>query len=190
MFPGGQLVVRRRGVLVVDEAVGLARGFRADERESAIPYTAGTRACVFSAGKPLVAVAIALLEHQGRVDVDAPVAAYWKEFAQAGKEHVSVLDVLTHRSGLYLREVERDWRHYGDWDGVIDRVARSAPSFPRGTLAYQPMGFGWILGEIVRRVSGKPIDRYLAEDVLAPAGLEDLRLGVPPSEVPALARSY
>ncbi len=190
VFPGGQLVVRRRGVLVVDEAVGLARGFRTDEGEAPVPYTPLTRACVFSAGKPLVALAVALLEHQGRLDVDAPVGTYWKEFAQAGKEAVTVLDVLTHRSGLYLGEIEADWRRYGDREGIVARIERTRGALPRGTLAYQPMGFGWILGEVVRRITGKSIDRIIEEDVLAPAGLDDLRLGVPAAELSSLARSY
>lgn len=189
-FPGGQLVVRRRGVLAVDEAIGTARGFRPEEGEAPVPYTHETRACLFSAGKPLVAVALALLEDQGRIDVDAPVARYWAGFERQGKGPITVLDVLTHRSGLYLREIERDWTRYPDWNGIMARIEDTAPSFPRGTLAYQPMGFGWILGEVVRRVTGKPIARFLEEDLLGPAGLSDLRLGVPEAEVPSLARSY
>jgi CubicO group peptidase (beta-lactamase class C family) len=190
VFPGGQLVVRRRGVLAIDEAVGLARGWRREEGEPSREFTPEQRSCVFSAGKPLVAIAVALLEERGAVHVERPVATYWPEFGRAGKEPITVLDVLTHRSGLYLREIERDWRHYGDWDGVMARIARGSPVFPRGTLAYQPMGFGWILGEIVRRVTGKPIEPFLQEDVLGPAGLDDLRLGVPAGEVASLARSY
>jgi CubicO group peptidase (beta-lactamase class C family) len=118
------------------------------------------------------------------------VAAYWSEFGGAGKGDVTVLDVLLHRSGLYLREIERDWRRYGDWEFVMSRIAGAEPAFPRGTLAYQPMGFGWILGELVRRVTGKPVERFLQEDVLGPAGLDDLRLGIPAEEVPSLSRSY
>jgi CubicO group peptidase (beta-lactamase class C family) len=190
VFPGGQFVVRRHGALAVDEAVGVARGFRDAEGEPRQAFTPEQRSCVFSAGKPLVAVAIALLEQRGAVDVERPVATYWPEFARAGKGAITVLDVLLHRSGLYLRDIEADWRHYGDWDLVISRIADVAPAFPHGTLAYQPMGFGWILGEVVHRVTNKPIERFLQEDVLALAGIEDLRLGAPAAEVPSLARSY
>lgn len=190
VFPGGQLAVVRRGVLVVDEAVGIARGLREEEREPKKEFTPEQRSCVFSAGKPLVGIAIAVLEDRGAVDVARPVAAYWPEFARAGKADITVLDVLLHRSGLYLREIERDYRRFREWDFIISRIADAEPAFPRGTLAYQPMGFGWILGELVRRVTGKPIERFLQEDVLGPAGLDDLRLGVPAEEVPSLARSY
>ncbi|HVZ32399.1 MAG TPA: serine hydrolase domain-containing protein [Polyangiaceae bacterium] len=190
VFPGGQFVVRRHGVLAVDEAVGVARGFRDTEGEPRQVFTPERRSCVFSAGKPLVAVAVAVLEQRSDVDVERPVAAYWPEFARAGKGAITVLDILLHRSGLYLRDIEADWRRYGDWDLVVSRIADSAPTFPQGTLAYQPMGFGWILGEVVRRTTGKPIERFLQEDVLHPAGIEDLRLGATAEEVSSLARSY
>jgi CubicO group peptidase (beta-lactamase class C family) len=190
VFPGGQLVVRRRGVLVVDEAVGIARGLREEEGQRPVAFTPEQRSCLFSAGKPLVGIAVAVLEDNGVLDVERPVASYWPEFARAGKGDITILDVLLHRSGLYLRDIERDWRRYGEWDLVMSRIAAAAPAFPRGVLAYQPMGFGWILGEVVRRVTGKPIERFLQDDVLEPAGLDDLRLGVPASEVPSLARSY
>ena len=133
---------------------------------------------------------MALLEDRGQVDVERPVAHYFAEFGRNGKSSITLLDVLTHRSGLYLREIERDWRHYGDWDRVMARIVDAEPYYPRGTLAYQPMGFGWILGEVVRRVTGSPIERFLETDLLSLAGLEDLRLGVAPSEVRSLARSY
>jgi CubicO group peptidase (beta-lactamase class C family) len=190
IFPGGQFVVRRNGVLAVDEAVGVARGFRDAEGERRQAFTPEQRSCVFSAGKPLVAVALAVLEQQGAVDVERPVAAYWPEFARAGKSAITILDILLHRSGLYLRDIEADWRHYRDWDFVVSRIADDLPTFRLGTLAYQPMGFGWILGEVIRRVTGKTIDRFLQDDVLALAGIEDLRFGAPAAEVPSLARSY
>jgi CubicO group peptidase (beta-lactamase class C family) len=155
-----------------------------------VTFTRETKSCLFSAGKPLVAIAIALLESRGLVDVTRPVAAYFPEFAENGKNDISVLDVLLHRSGLWLRDIEHDYRHYGDWDDVMRRIAAAVPAFPRGTLAYQPLGFGWILGEVVRRVTTLPIERFLERELLAPAGLDDLRLGVPASEVPLLARSY
>jgi CubicO group peptidase (beta-lactamase class C family) len=190
VFPGGQLVVRRRGVLVVDEAVGIARGFRDAEGEPKQEFTPTLRSCVFSAGKPLVAIATAMLEDVGAIELERPVAFYWPEFARLRKNDITILDILLHRSGLYFRDIERDWGNFGDWDLVTSRIANTEPSFPRGTLAYQPMGFGWILGEVVRRITDKPIERFLQEDVLAPAGLADLRLGVPASEIPSLARSY
>jgi CubicO group peptidase (beta-lactamase class C family) len=190
VFPGGQLVVVRHGVLAVDEAIGVARGLRPAEGQAPIEYTRTTKSCLFSAGKPLVAIAIAALESRGLVDVVRPVAAYFPEFGRNGKADITVLDVLLHRSGLWLRDIERDYRHYGDWDNVMARIAAASATYSRGTLAYQPLGFGWILGEVVRRVTTLPIECFIEREVLAPSGLGDLRLGVPASEVPRLARSY
>jgi CubicO group peptidase (beta-lactamase class C family) len=127
---------------------------------------------------------------RGALKVERPVAFYWPEFGRAGKGEITILDILLHRSGLYLRESERDWRCFGDWELIMSRIAAAEPAFARGTLAYQPMGFGWILGEVIRRVTAKRIEHFLQEDVVAPAGLDDLRLGVPASEVDGLARSY
>jgi CubicO group peptidase (beta-lactamase class C family) len=190
VFPGGQLVVRRRGRLVIDEAVGIARGLRASEGEPERAFTREQRSGVFSAGKPLVGVAIAVLEQGGALDVERPVAFYWPEFARAGKAEIRSLDILLHRSGLHLAAIERDFRQYGDWERVMQRIAAAEPRFARGTLAYQPMGFGWVLGELVRRVTGQRIEHFLPREVLEPAGLDDLRLGVPAAEVASLARSY
>jgi CubicO group peptidase (beta-lactamase class C family) len=188
VFPGGQLAVMQGGRLLVDEAVGIARGFRGEE--PSVPFTPELRSGLFSAGKPLVGIAVALLEQQGRIDVEQPVASYFPEFGQNDKGAITVLDVLLHRSGVYLREIEAEYRSFGDWDGVLARVARATPRYSRGTLAYQPLGFGWILGEVVKRISGKPIERFLIEDLLAPAGLDGLELGVSVAEAPTIARSY
>src|SRR5690349_9862145 len=97
VFPGGQLVVRRHGHLVVDEAVGIARGFRLSEGEPRVPFTPELRSSLCSAGKPLVAIAIALLEERGLLRVDRPVAAYWPRFARYDKRDITLLDVLFHR---------------------------------------------------------------------------------------------
>lgn len=190
VFPGGQLVVLRRGHLVIDEAVGVARGLRADEGEPRLDFTRERRSGLFSAGKPLVAIAIAVLEQRGAIAVERPVSWYWPEFGRAGKAEITILDILLHRSGLSLWEIEGDWRRFGDWELIMARIVTAEPTFARGTLAYQPMGFGWILGELVRRVTGQRIEHFLQDDVLGPAGIDDLRLGVPVEEVRSLARSY
>src|SRR5690348_18463366 len=97
VFPGGQLAVLRRGTLVVDEAVGTARGLRPEDGETTVTFTPALRSCVFSAGKPLVGIALAVLEERGSIDVDRPVAAYWPAFARGGKGDITVLDVLLHQ---------------------------------------------------------------------------------------------
>lgn len=146
-FPAGQLVVRCGDRVLHDLAVGDA--------------TPSTRFQVMSASKPFVGYAIALLERDGRVDVAAPVARYVPEFAANGKQDVTVLDVLTHRSGILLPELQRRPDDWEDWDKVVRAMADATPTFPRGTLAYAPAAFGWILAEVVRRASGQALQPFL-----------------------------
>lgn len=113
-FPGGQLVIRHKGREVLSVAVGVARGFRESEGIAPIAVTTQTRFSVFSASKAVVALAVAMLEDRGVLDVAAPVARYVPDFAANGKSELTVLDVLTHRAGVLTPELDanpRDWPH-------------------------------------------------------------------------------
>jgi CubicO group peptidase (beta-lactamase class C family) len=188
LFPGGQFVVRRRGRVVASVAVGLARGARGEEPP--VPVTPTTRFNVHSASKPLVGLCIARLEEAGRVDVGAPVAAYVPEFAAHGKGAITVLDVLTHRGGVLLPDFIRTPERWGEPGAGVEALARARPSHPRGTLAYHPHEFGWILAEVVRRVTGEALDAFCTRELLAPAGLEGMAFRGPPGELGRVARTY
>ena len=187
-FPGGQIVIRRRGRLLLDATVGLARGFRPGEAAAVVTPT--TRFPVFSSGKPLVAMAIALLDERGLLDVHAPIAHVFPEFGARGKERITTVDVLTHRGGILMPEFSRRPRDWADWNKVVDAICATRPTYARGTLAYHPLEYGWVLAEIVRRVTGMPMPRFLDEELLHPAGLHDMRFGATLDEIPHLARSY
>ncbi len=165
-FPGGQLVVRRGGQVVVDEAIGLASGLR--DGEPQVPVSAATRFQVFSASKPFVAMAVALLEERGLLDVAAPLST----FVPGWSADRTILDVLTHRSGILLPALVADEHRWGDRDAVVRAIAETPPRYRRGTFAYGPYEFGWILGEIVARVTGEPLPAFLARELLAPAGID------------------
>jgi CubicO group peptidase (beta-lactamase class C family) len=184
-FPGGQLVVRRRGQVLCDLAVGLACVERAGQRE--IEVTPETRFQIMSASKPFAGLAIALLEEGGQLDVHLPVARYFPEFAQGGKADVTVLDVLTHRSGLVFEELGKHAEWWRDWDRVVRALAEARPKYRRGTLAYSPGGFGWVLAEIVRRISGQTLQDFLLSRL--PAELSGVRF-LDPSQRDRVARSY
>ena len=160
-FPGGQLVVMRAGKVLCDVAVGVARGLRGEE--PLVGVGPETRFQVMSASKPFVALAVALLEDAGRVDVEAPVARYFPEFAQHDKAAITLLDVLTHRSGLLFEDLVSQPELWPNWDAVVRAMAEARPRFPRGTLAYSPLGFGWILAEVVQRISGQSLQSFLLE---------------------------
>lgn len=155
-FPGGQLVVRHRGAVVVDVAAGIASGLRSNEGPT-VEVTPTTRFQVMSASKPVVATIVAMLEERGQIDVAAPVADYWPAFAAHDKSAITIDDVLTHRSGLLTPEIDSHPDRWLDWSGLTDAIADVRPTYPRGTQAYNPLAYGWILAEVVRRVMGRSL---------------------------------
>ncbi|MGA9526186.1 MAG: serine hydrolase domain-containing protein [Myxococcaceae bacterium] len=188
--PGGQLAVRRAGRLVVDEAVGVLRGFRESEGVPRDPVAPDSEFLVFSAGKPVVGVAIAMLESRGVLDPSAPVSRYWPEFGAHGKDGITVLDVLTHRAGVFTPALMTASARWSDWDGICEELATASPRYPRGTFAYMPYEFGWILGEVVRRVTGKDFGAFVRDEIAAPLGWEHFAFGVSSERARALARPY
>lgn len=188
--PGAQLVVRWRGEEVHASAHGVARGFRADEGVAPVPVRDDTPFAVFSAGKPVVATAIAILEARGLVDVMRPVAAFVPDFAQHGKAAIRVLDVLTHRSGVLLPALSQQPEVWRDLARVRAALASAVPVYARGTLAYAPLEYGWILGELVERVSGLPFPDFVEREIASPLALPALRFGARGRAHDSIARAY
>lgn len=155
-FPGGQLVVQRDDERLVDLAIGTARGFRAEEA-SRVPVTPDTPFQVMSASKGVLAAAMARLEERGLVDVSAPVTRYIPQFVAPD---VTLLDVLTHRSGVTLPALSGRPELWSDPAAIAAALRSERPAYRRGTLAYQPIAFGWILAEVVRRVSGEALEAF------------------------------
>lgn len=188
-FPGGQLVVRRNGKLVVNEAVGLARGFRSDE-SCVLASRQETLFPVYSTGKPLAGVAIAILEDKGRIDVNAPVSSIFPEFEKNGKKDITILDVLTHRSGVLLPHLTGKFDIWKNKTAMQKQLSDAVPVYKRGTLAYQPGEFGWILSEIVSRVDGRELADYIEQEIAGPLQLSDIRFSLNDDEYASIAYSY
>jgi CubicO group peptidase (beta-lactamase class C family) len=186
-FPGGQLVVRRQGHELLNVSIGIARGLRPGEGEP-IPVSDTTPFQVMSASKPIVAFAVAVLEDRGLLDVEHPVSHYVPQFGREGKGDITVLDVLTHRSGVLVPRLWNSPETWVDWDRVQEEIWNTRPRYRRGTLVYHPWEFGWILGEVVRRVAGRPLSEFL-DDVL-PWELRPLRLRVDHDAAMLVARTY
>lgn len=177
-FPGGQLVARRQGQLVLNEVAGIARGFRANEPGPPLPVTPETPFPVLSAGKPLAAAVIALLEERGQLDVEAPIAEYFPEFGRHGKERITTLDVLTHCSGLLMPTFVARPDLWGDRAAVQEALIEAVPTYPRGTLAYHPYEYGWLLSEVVQHVDGRSLPDAFAAEFAVPLGRPALRFGL------------
>ncbi|MEJ0028434.1 MAG: serine hydrolase domain-containing protein [Rhizomicrobium sp.] len=174
---GAQLCVYRHGRKVVDLWTG--RDTVKDR-----PYTDRTVAVTMSVSKGAVATMAHMLSERGLLDPDAPVTRYWPEFGQNGKEAATVADLLTHRVGLTSFEPASGVgpRELPDWEKCTAALAAMAPLWPPGTAyMYHAVTYGYLVGEVIRRVSGKTPGRFLAEEIAAPLGL-DLWIGLPERE--------
>jgi CubicO group peptidase (beta-lactamase class C family) len=169
---------------VVDLWGGLAdrdRGSAWDER---------TMALIFSATKAATAICVHLLAERGALELDAPVARYWPELGQAGKEVITLHHVLSHRAGLPVVEKDLDREQVLAWEPVVAAIAEQAPVWPPGAEhGYHARTYGWILGEVVRRVSGLTMGGFFAREVAAPLGL-DFYIGLPEVLEPRVATLY
>ncbi|HWC38246.1 MAG TPA: serine hydrolase domain-containing protein [Acidimicrobiales bacterium] len=174
---GAAVAVYHRGELVVD----LWGGRRNDEGD---PWRSDTLAMCFSTTKGLTSTALHILADRDLVDYDAPVATYWPEFAQAGKETITVRHLLSHSAGLHrIRSVIDGAYRMLDWDYMVDALARAAPAYVPGTATgYHALTYGWLVGEVVRRVSGKPLELFVQDEVATPLAADGLLLGCPETE--------
>jgi CubicO group peptidase (beta-lactamase class C family) len=139
------------------------------------PWGEDTLVLVYSTSKGLAAMTLALAHSRGWLDYDERVAAYWPEFAQAGKADVTVRQLLGHQAGLPVVDERLDVRLLEDFDRLSEAIARQRPAWPPGTRhGYHGVSLGWYEGELIRRVDPKrrTLGRFFAEEIAAPLGLE------------------
>jgi len=173
---GAACAAYRRGALVVD----LWGGYR--DAAGSAPWEEDTLVLVYSTSKGLAAIAVALARSRGWLDFDAGVASYWPEFAQNGKERVTVRQLLAHQAGLCAIDKPLTAAKLGDLDGLAEVLARQRPAWEPGTRqGYHALSLGWYEGELIRRVDPqhRSLGRFFAEEVAAPLGLE-FYFGLPP----------
>ncbi|HEX3796246.1 MAG TPA: serine hydrolase domain-containing protein [Acidimicrobiales bacterium] len=143
------------------------------DRSGTHPYGQDTLQLVFSSTKGATAACANLLAQRGQLDLNAPVATYWPEFAQAGKEDMPVLFLLTHQAGLPAIDRTLSAEEVQAWDPVVAALAEQTPFWEPGTAhGYHALTYGWLVGEVVRRVSGRSLGTYFAEEIAGPLGLE------------------
>jgi CubicO group peptidase (beta-lactamase class C family) len=142
-----------------------------------------TLAAVYSGTKGLTSTCVHLLADRGEIDVDASVATYWPEFGQAGKESITLRMVMSHRSGVIGPRKRLAPQQTLDWDSVCERLAEAEPWWEPGTAqGYHLTSFGFILGEVVRRVTGLTMGQYLRTEIAEPLGGIDVHIGLPEFE--------
>ena len=142
---------------------------------------------VFSTTKGVTATVANLLVERGELDLDAPVAEYWPEFAAGGKGAVPVRWLLSHQAGLPLVEGDFTLDDVGAWHPLVDALAAQAPLWEPGTAhGYHMRTYGWLVGEVVRRANGHTVGELVASELAAPLGL-DLWVGLPEEHEPRCA---
>jgi len=173
---GASLFVDIDGDIVVD----LWGGFCDQART--IPWSERTITNVWSSTKTVTSLAALMLVDRGELDVDAPVARYWPEFAAEGKQDVLVRHVMSHASGVSGLEQPAVIDDLYDWPTATSRMAAQAPWWPPGTASgYHALNYGHLVGEVVRRISGKTLKQFVAEEIAGPLGA-DFQIGAAESD--------
>jgi CubicO group peptidase (beta-lactamase class C family) len=170
--------------LVIDidgqRAADIWGGFRDAGRTE--PWAQDTITNVWSSTKTVTSLAALMLADRGQLDVYAPVADYWPEFAAAGKQDVRVRHLLSHTSGVSGLDQPAAVEDLYDFQKAASRMAAQAPWWEPGTASgYHALNFGHLVGEVVRRVSGKPLKQFVAEEIAGPLGA-DFQIGAVPAD--------
>ena len=178
---GSSVAVTEGGKYVVDLWGGHAN------LEATRPWEEDTVVIVWSTTKIMTSLCALMLVDRGQIDLDAPVAAYWPEFAQGGKEKMPVRYLFSHTAGLPAFDEKIPFEALYDWDAIVDRLARQEPWWEPGTASgYHSTTMGYLLGELVRRISGQSLGTFFRTEVAEKLGA-DFHIGLPETERERLA---
>jgi CubicO group peptidase (beta-lactamase class C family) len=194
VHPAVQLCLRRHGHVVLNRAIGHARGNGPQDSADTpkVAVTPDTPFCVFSASKAVTAMVVHLLQERGALDINDRVADYIPEYATHGKEKTTIGHVLAHRAGVpTLPRKMLDLDRLRDREFLVQTICAAKPVVKPGTLlAYHAVSGGFILGEIIQRVTGKTVREVLAESILDPLRFRWGNFGVRPEDVDEVGTSY
>jgi CubicO group peptidase (beta-lactamase class C family) len=170
---GASFAVTLNGRFIIDIWAGYANGAKTH------PWEKDTIVNVYSTTKVMTAICTLMLVDRGLLDLDAPVAKYWPEFAQGGKENIPVRYLLSHTSGLSGFNRSLPGKTLYKWDKIINILAAQEPWWEPGTKSgYHAWTFGFLLGELIRRITGKTLGSFLKEEVTDPLRA-DFHIGLP-----------
>jgi CubicO group peptidase (beta-lactamase class C family) len=182
-YPGGAAVcVYHRGECVVD----LWGGVRDQDGN---PWVHETMSPSFSTTKGVASTLLHILVDRGLLDYEDRVADHWPEFAQAGKERITVRQVMAHQSGLYhIRQMIDHADKMLDWEHMIRAIERTSPIHTPGErTGYHGLTYGFLVGEIIHRVTGKDLSDVVYQELAKPLGLDGLYVGAPKKALPRAA---
>lgn len=182
MESGLQVAAYLDSELVVDTWAGMA------DVSTKRKVDGDTLFCVFSTTKGITSTVIHLLADRNLLDYDESIAKYWPDFGVNGKDVITTRQVLTHNAGIPHMPKGVTPEDICDWDKTCRGIAKLAPLWKPGTVnAYHALSFGWILGEVARRVDGRPVEKIVQEDLCDPFGIDSLFFGIPEDVVPRVA---
>lgn len=194
-FPALTFCLRHNGNVILNRSLGHISGNGPGERGiEKIPATPETPVCFYSASKAVTAIVAHILAEQGGIDLDKPIAHYIPEFAQQGKGHITIATMLAHKAGIPVFDLAKEEMKpelMMDWDRVIEILCKQKPSFGgKRYMAYHAITGGFIIGEIVRRVTGDDIRTYLDKVICQPMGMKMFNYGLAPEYRHLNAKNY
>lgn len=194
VHPAISLCLRREGQVIIDRAIGHARGNGPDDDPDAekIPATPDTPYVIFSASKAITAMVAHLLDQQGVIHIGDRVCDYIPEFGRGGKEAITIAHVLSHRAGVpNVPPALLDIANIGNDEALLEGLCSQRPrSRPGKALAYHAISGGFLIGAIVKRVTGDDIRTVLGREILEPLRFRWCNYGVRGEDIPAVAHSY
>ncbi|MGB5545684.1 MAG: serine hydrolase domain-containing protein [Polyangiales bacterium] len=158
-------------------------------RKDGTPWQRDTMSVCYSGTKGIASTAIHMLATEGLIDYEASVADYWPEFGCNGKQKITVRQLLSHQAGLHkIVHLVEKLTDILDWDLIVSRLAKTEPDFHPGTAnAYQAVTFGWLVGELIRRVSGLTVSEFIAQRIVKPLNLDGLYIGEADTQMDRIA---
>ncbi len=193
-LPGISLAVRHKGQIVLNRSIGHARGNGPKDTPDTpkLPMSTDTPVCLFSASKAITAMLVHKLAEEGLIKLHDPVAEYIPEFGTRGKQYITVGQVLAHKAGIpTIKQKEPDPSILWDWDACVQLLCDAQPRRDAGNAqAYHAITGGFILGEIMRRVTGQDLNEILRSRLTLPLGSRTMSFGLAPELQPAAALNY
>ncbi len=194
VHPAVQVCVRRNGAVVLNRAIGHARGNGPSDSADTekVPATPLTPFVIYSGAKAVTAFVMHMLHDRGELDIFEPVARYVPEYARNGKGEITIGQVLAHRAGVpNLPREGFDLDRVVDREFMVETLCAAKPVFQPGKyLAYHAVSGGFILGEVVHRVTGMDIRTVLANEILTPLSFRWTNYGLPSKDLDAVALNY
>ncbi|RMF16265.1 MAG: class A beta-lactamase-related serine hydrolase, partial [Gammaproteobacteria bacterium] len=192
--PAIQICLRYKGQVVMNRAIGCARGGGPGDspEETRLPVKTDTPFCLFSASKAITAILVHKLAEQGKINLMDPVAFYLPEFGKKGKRNITIHQILAHRGGipgLPTKGVSLDTLY--DPDEVWRLLCEAEPiAVDGGKLAYHAITGGFVLGRVIEKTTGKTMREYIREVLIEPMGMTYMNFGLTADQIPLSARNY